>query len=1037
MEPRINSRKHLYRLKIYIIYSIAFLLVCLATYTIPWLAGKTLIWNVDGIAQHFPILAQFQRILQGTSHQSLTGWSWNLGAGADQLTTFAFYVIGDPFSYLIALFPASKLELGYQLLILLRLYCVGLAFLAWANERRFSTHSKLIGTIIYTFSGYNFYVSMHHPFFILPMILFPLLAMGIEKILHKQNWLPLAIAVALSLISNFYFAYMLAIGSLVYLVTRWVAIHHHYPDRIQPVKTLYCLAQAIISGILTASVVLLPTLMTVLQSTRIAYHAKFANGLLLYPLKYYLSLPDQIVTSTTTKDYWLVLNFCGLTFLAAVYILKHFSKFRSLAIIITLTIVALLFPQFSALANAMSTPSNRWLFLIVLPMCLATMIFVDRLPKLTRSDITWLIVATFGLIILVWITKGLTLNIPQNDLVSYGILLSFLLLIVCQTTLKISPRNTGYILTALILVSTVSAGQGWFSPNNSRNIKSNLVTGTASQWLKKYYDGAENALPKHGDFYRTSTISNFYPHRTAGNNIPMVLGTHDLGAYYSIQNGNVFKFTRSLGDARAVVNSVIGEGDGRTTLLNLLGVKYIFAKTDILKNPQTIPYGFHFVRNQAGNIVDYPEKPVSGLSNHSGTILLESDLALPLAYTQVHAISDVNYNNMSKLQKEQALLHGTVVSKPVDGVSLSQPKNPVKNVDYTTQVFTQHIVNSSMKAVLDRMRISPNGRYRQAAKEFKNGIPAHKIKIWAKATGVHPSSKPLQNILRKNAKVVERNNVENANSLHLMDNDAQGRHLSYKLSIDNPERYKNSELYLIIDGVSRTRHTTMDRINTLTADSIIDGQPVSKLQKINRFRKALQYPDLGAYTLWAQSSNSFNFIRQLPINNLSDYEDRQHIVLNLGYSSKVRKAFTIHFKGVKQLRFKSVKLMAVPFNKNYNKQIHNLQKSGLSDQKVTNNSVSGYTDTVERTRILTTSIPYSSGWHLTIDGQPGDIFKVNKGFVGARIPVGRHFVKLTYKTPGLSLGIILTMIGLAWIAIFTVISSGRFIYRKFSKKTRS
>ncbi|PAK68530.1 hypothetical protein B8W97_14785, partial [Staphylococcus haemolyticus] len=74
--------------------------------------------------------------------------------------------------------------------------------------------------------------------------------------------------------------------------------------------------------------------------------------------------------------------------------------------------------------------------------------------------------------------------------------------IVCQTTLKISPRNTGYILTALILVSTVSAGQGWFSPNNSRNIKSNLVTGTASQWLKKYYDGAENALPKHGDFYR-------------------------------------------------------------------------------------------------------------------------------------------------------------------------------------------------------------------------------------------------------------------------------------------------------------------------------------------------------------------------------------------------------------------------------------------------------------------------------------------------------------------------------------------------------
>ncbi len=146
MEPRIDTRKKSFNFSIYFIYTIAFVFVCLATYTIPWLAGKTLIWNVDGIAQHFPILAQFQRILQGTAHQSLAGWSWNLGAGADQLTTFAFYIIGDPFSYLIAFFPASKLELGYQVLILLRLYCVGLSFLAWANERNFSRHSKLIGT---------------------------------------------------------------------------------------------------------------------------------------------------------------------------------------------------------------------------------------------------------------------------------------------------------------------------------------------------------------------------------------------------------------------------------------------------------------------------------------------------------------------------------------------------------------------------------------------------------------------------------------------------------------------------------------------------------------------------------------------------------------------------------------------------------------------------------------------------------------------------------------------------------------------------
>ncbi|MGF2385509.1 YfhO family protein [Lentilactobacillus otakiensis] len=1033
MEPRIDTRKKSFQFRTYLIYSIAFLLVCLATYTIPWLAGKTLIWNVDGIAQHFPIMAEFQRMVQGSAHQAMTGWSWNLGAGADQLTTFAFYIIGDPFSWLIALFPASKLELGFQVLILLRLYCVGLSFLAWANERDFSTHAKLIGTLIYTFSGYNFYVSMHHPFFLIPMILFPLLAMGVEKVLHKQNWLPLAVAVALALISNFYFAYMLAIGTFVYLLTRYLNIRHSHPEQLKNVRIIYGLVQGVMTGLLTAGIILIPTLLAVFQSTRIAYHAKFANGLILYPLKYYLAMPNQFITSTTTKDYWLVLNFCGLTFLGAVYVLRHFKRYRSLATIISLTVVALMLPQFSAVANAMSTPSNRWLFLIVLPMSLATMILVDQLKNLTRNDLRWLIGASAGLIILVWITKGFTLKLPQNDLVAYGLLLSFLLLFACQSSLKISPKHVGYILTGLVLVNVVSAGQGWFSPNNSKNINSNLAAGSAEQWLHKYYDGAQKGLSKAGDFYRTTTIHNYYSHRTAGNNIPMVLGTHDLGAYYSIQNGSVFQFSRSLDNSQAVVNSVLGESDGRTTLLNLLGVQYMFAKTDIVKKPQAIPYGYHYVRRKNGKIVDFPEQPVSGLSNHSGTILLKSNLALPLVYTQKYVISDANYNNMSPIEREQAMLSGAVVSKPVDGVSLTEPTSKVQNVSYTTRLFDQHVVNNPVKAVLDRLRISPNARYRDTAKKYKTTLPANKVRIWEKATGINPNGKPLQSVLAKNHQIVERNEAQNANGLHLMDNDAQGRHLSYQLNINNPQKYRNSELYLVIDGVSHTTHSTMDRLNSLTADSIIDGTPVSKLQKIDRLRTAVQHPDLGAFTLSVQTPNNFTYVRQLPENNLSDYEDRQHIVLNLGYSNQLRKSMTVHFNGVKQLKFKSVKLMAVPFNKQYDNQIHRIQKTGLTSQKVTNNSVSGYTDATQRTRILTTSIPYSTGWRLKIDGQPGDTFKVNRGFIGARIPVGRHFISLKYQTPGLSLGKIVTVVGIVWWLAFLIGSIGRLIYRRIKQ----
>lgn len=177
------------------------------------------------------------------------------------------------------------------------------------------------------------------------MMLFPLLAMGVEKVLHRQNWLPLAIAVALALVSNFYFAYMLALGTFVYLLTRYLHIYHVDAKQLPLGRIIYCLAQAIVTGLMMAGVVLFPTLLSVFQSTRIAYHAKFANGLLLYPAKYYLALPNQLITSTTTKDYWLVLNVCGLTFLAAIYILRHFKRYRALAIVIVLIVIGILLPQ--------------------------------------------------------------------------------------------------------------------------------------------------------------------------------------------------------------------------------------------------------------------------------------------------------------------------------------------------------------------------------------------------------------------------------------------------------------------------------------------------------------------------------------------------------------------------------------------------------------------------------------------------------------------------------------------------------------------
>lgn len=1006
-------------------YTVLFFTVILLTYTIPFLAGHDLIWNVDGISQHYPILMEFQRILQGKAHQSLFGWSWNLGLGADQLATFAYYVVGDPFSYLIAFFPADKVALGYQLLVILRLYFVGIAFLIWTSHFHFSRISRLIGTLIYTFSGYDFYVSLHHPFFLLPMIIFPLLCFGIDHLVIGHAWEWLGMAIAIALISNFYFAYIMALGSGYYLISRYCHLSHLKVKTISLSKLGYRLFLALTTGLLLASVLLIPTLLTVFHSSRTVFHVKFANGLWWYPLKYYLAIPNQLITSTSISDYWFIVNLCGLTFLGVIYVVKHAHCYYHLTITLALIGLGTIFPAFAAIANAGTTPSNRWLFLAILPFTWATMILVDQVANLTFTDLKWFLIGTIGLIGLVWLTQGFTLKQLPHNLLTYGILLSFLIVLLVTLVFRLKNFQIKWLLIGLVLLNIISNGQGWLSPNNSHNLNAEVLSGTPAKWVKDFYDQANRALKKDNGFYRTSLLRGYYPQRTAGNDIPMVLGTHDLDSYYSIQNGFLSQFNKSLGNSQSVANSPTGEADNRTTLSNLLGVRYIFASDDILTHPKAVPYGYHIIKQ-----LDYFKRTVSNLSNNSGTILLKSDNALPLLYTQNKAISRSNYDQLTPLRREQSLIDGAVVIHKVKTVPVINPKPIVKTVPYQVNLYQNHIINTVTKAVLYRL---DRNKLNTLANQPK--FNSTELKREALITGLKLNNSILRKKLRQNSHIINQNQRINHTSLHLMSSDIQDRHLSYQLQLRDPQRYRSCELYLSIKGIKSINHTIRDRLQSLTNYSIISGKPVSKLQKINRLRTAIKYPDLGGFSIVAKTNNYRTYSHQLPMNNLSDYQKQHQMLLNLGYSSKLRRAIILNFSGVKQLKFNQVKVLAVPFNNRYTKKMQTLKKNGLKKLQVTNNKITGITRTTNRTRILTTSIPYSNGWQIQVDGHLVKRLRINVGFIGARIPAGRHIIQLTYKTPGLKLGQLLSQLGF-WIMFLSSLVT-IFTWWHFKRKVTS
>lgn len=142
----------------------------------------------DGFTQHFLLFHEYVNILQGVLRgEGFSEWDWSIGAGADTITSYGYYVIGDPFVYLGVFFPESLREFSFHLIMFVRMWCVGLSYLIFVRKFKVSHGAALLGALMYTFSFFVIYNADRHPFFILPLIWYPLLCLGVEKILKKSQ----------------------------------------------------------------------------------------------------------------------------------------------------------------------------------------------------------------------------------------------------------------------------------------------------------------------------------------------------------------------------------------------------------------------------------------------------------------------------------------------------------------------------------------------------------------------------------------------------------------------------------------------------------------------------------------------------------------------------------------------------------------------------------------------------------------------------------------------------------------------------------
>ena len=75
---------------------------------------------------------------------------------------------------------------------------------------------------------------------------------------------------------------------------------------------------------------------------------------------------------------------------------------------------------------------------------------------------------------------------------------------------------------------------------------------------------------------------------------------------------------------------------------------------------------------------------------------------------------------------------------------------------------------------------------------------------------------------------------------------------------------------------------------------------------------------------------------------------------------------------------------------------------------------------IDKNQNLVTTIPYSKGWQAKVDGKPVKINRTLGVFIGLKMKPGTHQITLKYRTPGVLVGAILSILGIISLIVFTL-----------------
>jgi uncharacterized membrane protein YfhO len=215
--------------------------------------------------QYTEFFSYFNRLLHG---EGSILYSFTVGMG-DSFLPLAGYYLMSPFNFLFYFSKTDNIDMWVTLILMLKISCISGAMYQYI-QRTYKQHSPigLAFSFAYALSGFVgvYYTNI---MWLDGVILLPLVALGIQKLVDEKAGLFFLITLTLSIVTNYYLGYMTCLFSIFYFLY-WTLRQ----TDVQTVKgffqknkesTLSFVKYGIFSGLLS-SFILIPSLLGMMQT---------------------------------------------------------------------------------------------------------------------------------------------------------------------------------------------------------------------------------------------------------------------------------------------------------------------------------------------------------------------------------------------------------------------------------------------------------------------------------------------------------------------------------------------------------------------------------------------------------------------------------------------------------------------------------------------------------------------------------------------------------------------------------------------------